>query len=200
MHDGPHSTPSRRPRLWIRRRIAVVHRRRPLAHEARALRADSGSSGGRRRSALAAGAAFAPANDNIARRCDGARRAAVRPAVQRPRVAPGAVDIGEALLVCAQAAEAPPVLAPLPVSLRLKAAAGGRLRGSSPAAHRSTSSWQCLGALALGVLSLNGSDVSQNDERAASVFREAADAGLALADDKLGPFFLVERLANGNAG
>jgi hypothetical protein len=47
---------------------------------------------------------------------------------------------------------------------------------------------------------LNGSDVSQNDERAASVFREAADAGLALADDKLGPFFLVERLANGNAG
>ena len=138
-------------------------------------------------SALAAGADIRPAaNDDIARRCDALAAPQSDPQYSGPRVAPGDVDIGEALRVCAQAAEARPVRPRyqyLYGSVLLEAQRYAEAAQQFTAARQGGNAW---GALALGVLSLNGSGVPKSDEMAASLFREAADAGVALADYNLG--------------
>ena len=138
-------------------------------------------------SALAAGANFAPAgNDDIARRCDALAAPQNDPQYSGPRVAPGDVDIGEALRVCAQAAEALPVRPRYQYlyGLRLdKAQRHAEAAQQFTAAHRAG---YALGTMALGVLSLNGSGALQSNEKAASLFREAADAGVPMAYYNLG--------------
>jgi TPR repeat protein len=139
-------------------------------------------------SALAAGADVTnkAANDDIAQRCDALAAPRTDPQYSGPRVAPGDVDVGEALRVCAQAAGV------LPVRPRYAYLYGLMLRRAerhAEAAQQFTAARRAgnpLGAMALGVLSLNGSGVPQSNERAANLFREAADGGVPMANYNLG--------------
>ena len=138
-------------------------------------------------SALAAGADVGKvANDDIARRCDALAAPRTDPQYTGPRVAPGDVDIGEALRVCAQAAGALPVRPRYPYLYGLMLE---RAQRHVEAAQQFTAARQAgnaFGAMALGVLSLNGKGVPQSAETAASLFREAAAAGVAMANYNLG--------------
>jgi TPR repeat protein len=140
-------------------------------------------------SALAAGAAFAPANDDIARRCDAVAASPSDPQYSGPRAELNEVSIGEALRVCAQAAEA------RPVRPRYQYLYGQMLRMAeryAEAAQQFTAARQAgnaWGAFGLGVLSANGLGVPQSYDTAASLYREAASAGVAVAAYNLGSLY-----------
>ena len=99
------------------------------------------------------------------------------------------VSLGEALRVCAQAAEARPVRPRyqyLYGSVLSQAERYAEAAQQFTAARQAGNAW---GALGLGVLSANGSGVPQSYETAASLYREAASAGVALADYNLGRLY-----------
>src|SRR5664279_1457647 len=141
-------------------------------------------------SALAAGAEFAPAsNDDIARRCDALAAPPFDRQYSGPRAALNDASIGEALRVCAQAAEA------RPVRPRYQYLYGFVLRQAerhAEAAQQFTAARQAgnaWGTLGLGLLSAYGLGVPQSYETAAGLYREAASAGVAPADYALGQLY-----------
>lgn len=137
-------------------------------------------------SALAAGAAFAPANDDIARRCDALAAPPSDPQYSGPRAALNEVSFGEALQVCAQAAEARPVRPRyqyLYGRMLERAQRYAEAAQQFAAARQAGNAW---GAFGLGYLSGEGEGVPQSNETAAGFYREAANAGVALANYNLG--------------
>jgi hypothetical protein len=80
-----------------------------------------------------------------------ARGAAIRPAVQRPACGTQRRQHWRGVARVRAGGGGTARAAPLPVPLRLCAAAGGTPRGSGPAVHRSASSRQCLGHAGAGL-------------------------------------------------
>ena len=141
-------------------------------------------------SALAAGADFAPAaSDDIARRCDALAASPFDPQYSGPRAALNDASIGEALRLCAQAAQARPVRPRyqyLYGRVLWNAQRHGEAAQQFAAARSAGNAW---GALALGGLSERGLGVPRSYEVAANLYSEAASAGLALADYSLGKLY-----------
>ena len=90
------------------------------------------------------------ANDDIARRCDAFAASSSDSQYSGPRAELNDVSLGEALRVCAQAAEARPVRPRYEFLYGSMLLPGGTLRGSGPAVHRGASSRQCLGRAGSG--------------------------------------------------
>jgi TPR repeat protein len=141
-------------------------------------------------SALAASADFPPAtNDDIARRCDAFAAPRTDPQYSGPRAELNEVSMGEALRVCAQAAEARPVRPRyqyLYGSVLRQAERPAEAAQQFSAARQGGNAWASLG---LGLLSRFGKGVPQSDETAASLYREAASAGVAVAAYNLGGLY-----------
>ena len=136
--------------------------------------------------ALAAGSELAPAtNDDNARRCDTLAASPYDSQYSGPRAVLDDISVVEALRVCAQAAEAQPVR---PRYLYLygrtlwKAKRHAEAAQQYSAAREAGNAW---GAFGLGVLSAEGAGVPQSNENAASLYREAASAGVAAAYARL---------------
>ena len=114
-------------------------------------------------SALAAGAAFAPDNDDIARRCDALAASPFDRLYSGPRAELNDVGLGEALRVCAQAAEARPVrprYQHLYGSVLRQAERYAEAAQQFTAARQAGNAW---GTLGLGAMSAEGSGVPQCD-------------------------------------
>src|SRR5664279_4945800 len=133
-------------------------------------------------SALAAGAEFAPViNDDIARRCD-VFSSVYDSQYSGPRTALDDTTAAEALRVCAQAAEARPVR-PRYVYLYGTALLAAKRYAEAARnfawARQAGNPW---GADSLGWLAAQGWGEPQNYEKAAALFRESGDGGVAVAD------------------
>jgi len=132
--------------------------------------------------ALGTGGEFAPvANDDIARRCD-AFSSVYDVQYTGPRTPLDDNSAAEALRVCGQAAEARPVR-PRYVYLYGTALLAAKRYPEAArqfaAARQAGNPW---GADSLAWLAVNGWGEPQNYEKAASLFRESGNGGVALAD------------------
>ena len=141
-------------------------------------------------SALAAGAEFAPAtNDDIARRCD-VFASVFDTQYTGPRTALDETTAVEAMRVCAQAAEARPVRSRYVYLYGTALLAAKRYEEAArqfTAARQAGNPW---GANSLGWLATQGWGEPQNYGKAANLYRESGDGGVAVSD--YGLAFLYE--------